>query len=317
MTQQVLNFPQLRLCKENAYIALTIAGFISLQGVLHLFKPTLTATGLLTLLLIFLGYQIKRASLPAACRILYYAVVSIFTFYALAAYPAMTDAYRTDLSTLEWFWLNNGAYFALATAFASLFRPIFGLTPILYVLFKKHTLSNLYGFSIAGTDYMAVIEVGLFLSCAIAAFGLLARIKRSAPAELELQDTIITLVLFAVAAHFANYFYSAYAKMALDANPFAWALQNNTHYIMMAADLSGMMPLSITQTISTLSHRFVDASLPALNWATLLVQLLAMIGLWRIKWAIILTALYDLTHVVIFLVSGIFFWKWILPRLGH
>lgn len=312
MSQPLLAFPQMRLCILNMCVGLAIGCFISLQAILHLFSPTLAVTSLLTLLLVFLGYRIKRGDLPAACQIIHYAVISIFTFYALAAYPAVSDAYQGELSALEWFWLNYGAYVALAAALASIYRPIFGVAPMLYVLFKKYTLSGLYGFLISGTDHMALIEVGLFLSSAIASFGLLARIKKSTAADLRLQDALIMLVLFAVAAHFANYFYSAYAKMALDANPFAWVLSNNTHYVMMAADLSGMMPLSMTETISALSHRFVEATSPLLNGTTLLVQLAALVGLWRIKWAIILTALYDVTHSVIFLVSGIFFWKWIL-----
>lgn len=305
-------FPALRFSALNQYIVLTLALFVALQATLYWFKPTLAVFILLNAALCIAGIRIRRDELPPVFSIIYYAVVAIFTFYAIAAYPPLVDAYQQELSAMEWFWLMHGSSLVLALTALSFYRPIFGLCAILYVQYKKYTFAELFHFVISGTDYMAVIEVGQFLACGLAAYGLLTLLRREVSSALPLSEAVIPIILFAIAAHFANYFFSAYAKMVLDANPFAWALHNNTHYVMIGYALSGMVPLSITPEISALSHRFVDAALPLLNWSTLIVQTAAIIGLWRIRWAIILTALYDVTHVIIFLVTGIFFWKWIL-----
>lgn len=255
-----------------------------------------------------------RDVLPAFV-ILHRALMAMSAFYLLAAYPAVGEAYRAEMDPASWLAMQYGAYVMAALAVIGMWRPSIGIFPILFIYWRKSELSELFGFVISITDYLVVLEFGLFLLIGfvlIKAMPHMPRLLRHFQPSSWALEPLLLVVLCAVAGHLANYFYSAVAKAILDANPIAWVLENNTHLIMMAADASKMLPIDVGPEVNAVAHHWAAALVLPLNIFTFAIQLFGLVALWRVRWAIITTVLYDVMHVGIFLLSGILFWKWMV-----
>ena len=283
-------------------------------------------------------------------------VTVLFTFYAVAAYPAVSDHYL-DASGWSAFLLGPARWLALAAGVLAWWRPGFALVPLLFVAWKKHLLAELLGFPLNATDYYPVAELGLFLvlglGAARAASSSLARRAarplRDLVARVPIDAFAATadgagapgtrqgvsdpphaagaapsgwhpsevVVVAALGIHLANYFWSAVEKMTLaGAAPWSWVLENRTHEIMLSATAAGLGPLLSHEPL----HAAVVAQLAAHpvpgNLAVLLLQLAALGAFLRVRLAIALTLLYDLSHLAIFVTTSILFWKWMILNLG-
>lgn len=202
---------------------------------------------------------------------------------------------------------EGGRWFAVLGAALACWRPSFGIIAPAYVLLYKAGVSVHVGFPISGTDYLPVVDLGLFLSVAL--------VVRAA-VEPRLKDTAAfdtTLFFTAVAVHFGNYFWSAIAKLRLEAGPFSWLMENETSNLVLVANEIDTLPMG-AESAAQLYSAMLALNLP-LNLATLVLQLLAVLCVTRRAWTILATFAYDVTHVVIYLASGIFFWKWILLNI--
>lgn len=124
------------------------------------------------------------------------------------------------------------------------------------------------------------------------------------------------LVIVAIGIHFANYFWSGIEKATLDGGTLSWLLENRTDYLMMVAADSGFFSLAYGLPFSDLLRTIVTGGVLPLNAVTFFVQLACIAVFWRRSWIIALTLVYDLQHTSIFLLTGIFFWKWIIFNLA-
>jgi hypothetical protein len=120
------------------------------------------------------------------------------------------------------------------------------------------------------------------------------------------------LFLIAVGIHFGNYFHSALAKLLLPDGPILWAIDNSTNNLISVTLDGGFLPIGHWPELTALLHDSFAKIVVLSNATILLGQLAAIVAVLRARWIIAITVFYDITHVVIFLVSGILFWKWIL-----
>jgi len=263
-----------------------------------------------------IGMFVKSKDLPSCWTILHRTVLAICILYIFAARPSVAVEYDLAISPWGHVVLHYGDEIAIIFGAVGWFRPSLALFPIAYILWRKSLLSSLFGIGISSTDYLAVLEFGVYLIVALLFIEAYRSYKRHQKVEERYQQLYVLIVLVAIAAHFGNYFYSAGAKFALDNDAFTWILENQTHYLTLAADISNVLPLEINETVTAFTHEIVRDSVLIANTSTFAIQVLAIVGLWRIRHAITLTICYDVMHLFIFLVSGIFFWKWIILNLA-
>lgn len=275
----------------------------------------------LTCLFITLGiacffHTLSSKDVPAPILIVYRGIVVLFALYLLLASPALLIDDLVLGHYIEMLWYRWGAPVLAVLAF---FRISWTIPFLVAAKYQKIALSENLGFPITITDYSPVLEFGLLLAigCIVFASGRKWLNLWSDQQENKNELTPLDAVLMtAVAVHFSNYFYSGMQKIFIANNPFSWALENPTYYLALAAEHAGALPITIlgddaTQLIIQSFRMF----LIPLNILTFCTQLMAIFAIIRIRAAIILTAFFDLMHLAIFILSGIFFYKWICLNL--
>lgn len=152
--------------------------------------------------------------------------------YAVAApitYPAGLQADHDLILKLA----DISVVIAMLASIVSYWRPAFTLVPAATVLQQKATASDLFQIGISQTDYIPLLEMGLFLGLALMLMGpglprrlgpLSRMIERCDPTW-----AFVLVFMAAVSAHFSNYFYSRLQKLLLDGGPFLWAFSNPTY----------------------------------------------------------------------------------------
>ncbi len=267
--------------------------------------------------LVFRGPRTSQVSLPTS--IILRLIALLLGAYALLSgitYPAGVSTHTDSLLFATNIVMLVGAIGAVAV----FWYPAFVLLPCAAVLAQKMLASQLFGISISRTDYIPVVEMGLFLGISLCVLApsrsyLPFRLGRMiAAADIKVTTTLLFLV--AVGAHFANYFYSGLEKLALGGGPFLWVTTNPTEVLSLVSWHSGFLPTGHLAGVSLISIEAAGFLRPFINVSILLAQLGSVVFILRRRSMILATLFYDLTHVVIYLVSGIFFWKWILLNLG-
>lgn len=259
--------------------------------------------------------RFNLTSLPRPSRLIFAGIALLFAGYLLAAYPAMLPEQVTPET-----WVEFNLYRWVGTAFCllALWRPVWLIPAMMAARWQKVIVSEINGMSISPTDYMPVLEFGIMLSLGACLFWAGQRwfkLWQSTDDKKSLSPQEAVL-LTAVAVHFANYFYSGLQKIIISSPWWQWAVDNPTYYLMLAAWEMGALPLTVLgQDITGALYQGFVASVVWLNWATLMMQLFAVLAMFRIRWIVLTTALYDLSHIIIFLTTGIFFYKWIWLNL--
>lgn len=257
--------------------------------------------------------RVKITSLPAANRIVLRVILGLFCLYLLASFPTLPLDHLDPLSHVL---MGQGRYAAALCAAIGFFRPSFGLIPLIYVVWYKGVLSRFMGYEISWTDYTPLVEVGLVITFSALIWAGISRFSFWRPLidVKKDQQTLLPLeklFLLSVAVHMANYFHSGFKKLWLGDNVLSWALHNKTQYLISNAEALGQLPTSFSDTLTGLSYQALAFVVVPTNFILLAGQLLALVALFRIRWGITATLFYDLTHAVIFVTSGIFFYKWI------
>ena len=173
-----------------------------------------------------------------------------------------------------------------------------------------------FGVLLSQTEFFPVCEVALFMLIAAAFLFAVRNVTYFAPlfrtAHSDELSTLEKVALCAVAVHMSNYFYSGVKKWLLGDTPLSWAFENKTSYLLLTADEMGFLPLRAISNLSEISFLVIDSGNVFLNLLLYGGQLAAVLAVVRVRWLIFITAFYDITHIVIFLVTGIFFYKWII-----
>ena len=232
--------------------------------------------------------------------------------------------------------LTDFYYAVIAFGAISVFRPSASFLPFVYLVVFKRALAGTSGIGLSQTDYAIIPETGIFVVISISTFGLLCRVPNAYHLLARSRTQAISvltqrlrwlgnvgfvkpssatyfssLLLAVIAIHFANYFYAGHAKLALQGPLLAW-LGNKTYNIFYSSLLYEANPLMATGwPLRLLEFFLVNANLLA-NALVLIFQLFCIVALFRRRLIVLSIAFFDLMHVMIFLASGIFFWKWII-----
>lgn len=198
-------------------------------------------------------------------------------------------------------------------------RPVFAIVPAAHVLSFKQLAGDALGVRISATDWIPLVDLALLICGGLAAISLLRAhgpaIARRWAARQDVARASLVFFLMAVAVHLANYFHSGLAKIVLDGGLWFWVLNNPTEVLSLHAWTYGFLPTAHWPDLTRFVVERATEARPLINALTLSAQIGVIIALWRRAHLIALTLFYDLTHIAIFLVSGIFFWKWILLNL--
>lgn len=174
--------------------------------------------------------------------------------------------------------------------------------------------------SISSTDWFLP---WLTLFTLIAAFSILnlleansARNDNSAP---QSRDRITALAWFSLALMVSSYFYSGVKKLFLGDSLLDWILNNPTQYLVGHAQSIGLVPLygEVTSALwqGTLDFLVLPGVIIVLNAITVLTQIGSPAAFLNPRARSFIIFLLELEHVAIFLLTGIFFYKWIAIML--
>jgi hypothetical protein len=264
-------------------------------------------------------FHIRASELPKPYTAVLRTSILVFTVYWVFSYcglPLNTSDTYLVFEPLRWLTIVCGVI--------AFFRPSFGLLPFLYTTWSKRLYSQQIGISISNTDYAPVMEIGFLLVLGVLVYQLLNRsgnFFQTPKASIEsTQETdispLMVMLYFGIAAHFANYFFSGMQKYWLDHSWIAWVLENKTHYLVLSSKLYGSLPISKLLDAFPNLYQWITVTTPAINIVTFVGQLAAIVAILRFRWITLLTIIFDLFHVGVFILSGIFFWKWMLFNLS-
>ncbi len=282
-----------------------------------------------TVLLVLSGARLGYGEATRAFRILVRSIISFALFYILFSHVEITS-HLIGNNGLADFELNSAWMIAVACGIAAFFRPSFGLVPLLYIVWQKHALTNIFALHLGWMDFFTLVETGIFLILGYLVFGAFRKFEGfdgsftmggSSKDEIAEQSggtlrTVDVLVLFAIAFHFGNYLYAGLIKAALGGDPTFWVLENHTELLILAALESKVLPISFSPWLTSFTFEMLESVRIWTNFLTIMTQLFAVFAILRIRWAIIITLCYDALHLIIFFTTGIFFWKFIILNLA-
>lgn len=255
-----------------------------------------------------LDYQLWSKS----SRIITKVVAILFGLYFLFSDPQVlnSDSLIIKFELSYWRWI------AIVSAVISLYRPVFLLVPIVYMAQMKGAQSELLHLTLSKTDYLPLLEAVFFIyvGAVIYTFG----INKGSLAE-ENESEIVFDILFitTVAAHFSNYFYSGVKKIWIsDGSLTWWSLNNQTENLILTAHKSGHFPWPLPPEQVQVLYTVMSDWSWLINIGLFIGQLIAVIAILKLSWSKFVTVFYDLTHIAIFALTGIFFYKWIVYNVA-
>lgn len=304
-------------------ISAVLGVFFVLKEQERLFREASPDNVNLVLVLCAFGLLVRGRDLPMPFRILFLYLIGSLVFYLAASYRV--HDLNVGHPAADWKWL------LLAFGVGAIWRPSLALLPVMAVQWNKRLVREDIGMGITSTDYMVVLELGVYLCLVIVvvsiAKGLFSLTERPWPIakgrvrELCRQElwpeTLRAGVVVGAAIHLANYFYSAIAKLILvNAGPLDWMIANPTYVLTLNAAHFEYLTIFELPFLPAETNLLLAVLTVPLNIAVLVAQLVAPLAVFSRRFMIGITVVYDIMHVAIFALSAIFFWKWILLNLG-
>jgi len=253
-------------------------------------------------------------------KILIRTVICLFLFYAATAFQSFLPEDDNEELVLTIFLLLT--WISILLGFVGIWRPALAVPLLLLMIWQGEFTFVFFGQRLSYTDNLVVSELGLLLIIGMVLLSHREKLTHKYEIRKDfanVSDSVWKMpspseifVLLVVAIHFANYFNSAVKKLGIGPNWWSWTLDSPTQEIMLAAKLQGTLPISHVNWLWTSVYEVINSNLFFFNFMTIFIQFIAVLAVFRIRWMIILTLLYDATHFIIFFVSGIFFWKWIV-----
>lgn len=209
-----------------------------------------------------------------------------------------------------------GRWLGVALGLAAWFRPAALYAGAMVLWFMRDLNTPITGFGFSNLDIRNVVEVLAFVG---AGFTLIAATRQSQ----RLQGLIglsahgakraaLLILAIGVGGHFGNYFYSALAKLALDGGVFSWLLDNRLYDGLPGAMEKGTYPFAAWPALGQFVYDAVKALNLPLHLVSFAAQFAAIVAIFRRKWIMGLTVVYDLFHLSVYLTYGLFFWKWVV-----
>lgn len=314
-------------------VCILLAFLAKLSGVLGRYRVEYAEELFLILIFLsipFLNIKVKEFLNPI--KFLYRGTVSIFLFYLvwLLLFKIVSGTFIiTEQKSL---WLLT----CVGCATASLFRLIFPVLLVPAFEFYKASIAKSSGFHVSEVDYIAVSDFLIVLTFGMLITAILRRVEnfKSIPdmfcriwgsfnrGTIE-KDKYFSkencIVIFSISVHFCNYLYSAYEKvsasMVVGEN---WVTVNETQNLFHIAKVTYSTPLVyLPPNLLDLLTSYLDMPYVSvlINMIVVVIQIMSIFFFLSRKFAAILTLAFDLSHIGIFILTGIFFWKWIILNL--
>ena len=122
-------------------------------------------------------------------------------------------------------------------------------------------------------------------------------------------------LLLALSIHASNYFIPGVAKIEISPNGWEWTFLDNLDNLFVSSYLYGWLGFIHEDIIMSIA-KIIDILDPALTIFNMILQLGAIFLLINKRVSITLFLLFEALHIGIFIVSGIFFWEWIIINVG-
>jgi len=208
-----------------------------------------------------------------------------------------------------------GRWIGLAAALIGLGRPAGVFVAAMVVWMVRDLQTPITGFYFSDLDIRNMLEV-IALVCIGACLSAAAYARQSIKDRLGVRASGMrragtALLAAGIGGHLGNYFYSALAKLSLDGGPLSWLLHNRLESGMLGAMEKGTMPFMASPEVTQWLYHALAQWGPLLGLGAFLAQFAAIAAPLRRRWVIGITASYDLFHLVVYLVFGLLFWKWI------
>ncbi len=208
-----------------------------------------------------------------------------------------------------------GRWIGIALGVAAWFRPAALYAGAMVLWFMRDLNGPITGFYFSNLDIRNVAEVLAFVG---AGNTLLAASMQSASLRAItgvdahiLRRAALLILAIGVGGHFANYFYSAIAKLALDGGIFSWLFDNRLYDGLPGALERGTFPFAKSPAVTQFTYDAMKALNLPLHLFSFAAQFAAIIAVFRRRWVIVLTIVYDVFHVIVYITFGLIFWKWI------
>ncbi len=264
------------------------------------------------IVLTIIALPVRAAALPSPFRIVLISINACCVFFIFAA----RETYSLGIANS----LLDSAWLPVVSGILAFRYPAFMLWPALSIQWTKLNAAAEAGWgSLNGADYIIIPDLALLIVMIIGGYVIYDQIAKRAKAPKILPSVNKTVffsaaVLVVAAVHLSNYFYSGVGKLTLpNAGPLTWVIENKTYVLSTNATDSGFITL---QNIFSSSADQINFALQLfnvpMNIMVLIGQLFAVTCLLSLRKAAWTTTFYDIMHVAIFALTGIFFWKWII-----
>ena len=201
-----------------------------------------------------------------------------------------------------------GDYLVVMLIILSIRIPSIGIIIINFIFYEKKLYAENLPFGISGTDWQIVAEVTVFLIFGGISTKLLRLSKFDINDSVDVQKKII---FSALGIYFSSYFFSGFEKITLNTNPFSWVVDNSLFNIIINADIAGISPLKYFVYKNEIYNILIKSE-EFLETFTIFGELFAIFAVLQKRYFIFFLSLMTLMHLVIFIFTGIFFWKWVL-----
>lgn len=242
-------------------------------------------------------------------------------FFLLYEPPSFTLVY--DQSAAKQEYVQNFYWLAVSAAIISCWRPSFLFFPAFYALTTRYLVKAISGYPISTLDIVFLMETAQYLSissCILIVYTFFYnRLTSSTPQQRGTLPTPLQLgncfAFIAFGFHLGNYFWSAVFKLYLGPEMLSW-LENPTYSLIILGLYKGLLPIGafpeFTQWVFDLSKKY---SL-LVNSFVLFVQIIAIILPLRLLWLRLGTVAYDIFHIGIYFLGGLFFYPWIWSNVS-
>ncbi|WP_280817992.1 hypothetical protein [Rhizobium leguminosarum] len=274
-----------------------------------------TPTNIICLFAItLLGARWRSLDLPAFFNAIVFSLNTCCIIYLVGSRATYDPGFANGIL--------NSAWLPVAAGLIAFLVPSFVIWPAIAMQWSKVHIADATGWGSSGTaDYIIVPDLTILLALMLSVLTvvrLMGRVHKNFDLAASVDPTSYcsASVVIVAAVHLSNYFYSGICKIFLpNGGPLTWVLENKTYFLSLHASDMGF--ITIQNILKGLGVHFEITRLLLLfnepiNIAVLVGQLMALICLLSMKRAAQLTIFFDIMHVGIFLLTGIFFWKWII-----
>lgn len=208
--------------------------------------------------------------------------------------------------------INGFQWPAVLFAAIGLVRPSFLLPPVVYLASARYMSQPISGMGVSMLDIRYLLDSAAYLSV-FTIFGTAIQRKIEQFREYPWQQL---LAMVAIGMHLGNYFWSAVAKIMVGPYPWSWLVENQTYNMTAYALENRTLPFGQFPALVDAVYGLEKFLCLPLNFAVLTMQAAAIVCVFRLPWMRLAAFCYDLLHIGIYLLGGIFFSAWIWNNIA-